>query len=75
MYLTNIEIVKVVGLVIYLYSMFIYLKELLAEAIDDRPKVFSEYFWYTILFIGGLVPVLNTIVSVIIIKNNKQDEQ
>ena len=71
MYLTNMEIVKSVAFGIYLYSMFIYQKELLAEAIDDRPKVFSEYFWYTILFIGGLVPVLNTIVGCYIIKSKK----
>ena len=75
MYLTNMEIVKLVGLVIYLYSMFIYLKELFADFKDNKPKVFSEYFWYVLLLVGGFVPVLNTIVGYYIIKSDKKDEQ
>lgn len=74
MYLTNMEIVKAIALGLYLYSMFIYLKELFADFKNNKPKVFSEYFWYVLLLVGGFVPVLNTIVSIIIIKNNSQDE-
>ena len=71
MYLTNMEIVKSVAFGIYLYSMFIYQKELLADFKYNKPKVFSEYFWYAVLFIGGLVPILNTIVGCYIIKSKK----
>ena len=75
MYLTNMEIVKATGLAIYLYSMFIYLKELFEDFKDNKPKVFSEYFWYAIMLVGTFAPVLNTIVGYYIIKSDKKDEQ
>ena len=75
MHLTNIEMVKIVMLVIYAMSSFVYLKELFADFKDNKPKVFSEWFWYVILLIGGFVPVLNTVVSYQIIKTEKKDER
>ena len=71
MYLTNIEILKSIAFGIYLYSLVIYLKELFIDFKDEKPKVFSEWFWYTILLIGGFVPVLNTVVGYYIIKTEK----
>ena len=75
MHLTNIEIVKIICAAIYGYSGIIYLKELFADFKDNKPKVFSEWFWYVMLLIGGFVPVLNTVVSYHIIKSDKKDEQ
>tara|TARA_R110000737_G_C14247256_1_gene425952 strand:+ start:207 stop:422 length:216 start_codon:yes stop_codon:yes gene_type:complete len=71
MHLTNKEILDIVALAIYLYSMFIYLKELFADFKKNKPKVFSEYFWYVILLVGGFIPVLNTIVGYYIIKSKR----
>jgi hypothetical protein len=71
MYLTNMEIVKSIGFGIYLYSMFIYLKELFEGIRYDRPKMLSEWFWYAIFFLGSCVPILNTIVAYQIIKPKK----
>jgi hypothetical protein len=73
--ITNIEMVKIVMLVIYAMSSFVYLKELFADFKDNKPKVFSEWFWYVILLIGGFGPVLNTVVSYQIIKTEKKDER
>ena len=73
--ITNIEMVKIVMLVIYAMSSFVYLKELFKDFKNDRPKVFSEWFWYVMLLIGGFVPVLNTVVSYQIIKTEKKDER
>jgi hypothetical protein len=73
--ITNIEMVKIVMLVIYAMSSFVYLKELFADFKDNKPKVFSEWFWYVILLIGAFGPVLNTVVSYQIIKTEKKDER
>ena len=75
MHLTNIEMVKIVMLVIYAMSLFVYLKELFKGFKYDRPKVFSEWLCYLILLIGAFVPVLNTVVSYQIIKTEKKDER
>ena len=75
MHLTNIEMVKIVMLVIYAMSLFVYLRELLEDLKNEKPKVFSEWFWYVMLLIGGFVPVLNTVVSYQIIKKHKEYEQ
>ena len=75
MHLTNIEMVKIVMLVIYAMSLFVYLRELLEDLKNEKPKVFSEWFWYVMLLIGGFVPVLNTVVSYQIIKTEKKDER
>ena len=75
MHLTNIEMVKIVMLVIYAMSLFVYLKELLEDLKDNRPKVFSEWFWYVAILIGAFVPALNTIVCYQIIKKHKEYEQ
>ena len=50
MNLTNIEVMKSIAFGIYLYSLVIYLKELFAEFKDEKPKVFSEWFWYIICY-------------------------
>jgi hypothetical protein len=73
--ITNIEMVKIVMIVIYAMSSFVYLKELFLDFKNDRPKVFSEWFYYVMLLIGGFVPVLNTVVSYQIIKTEKKDER
>ena len=75
MNLTNIEMVKIVMFVIYAMSSFVYLKELFEDFKDNKPKVFSEWFCYVMLLIGGFVPVLNTVVSYQIIKTEKKDER
>ena len=62
------EIAKSVLLAVYLYSMFIYLNELITDIMEDKPKRLSDRFQYLALFIGGLVPVLNTVVAYHIIK-------
>ena len=71
MHLTNIEVMKSIAFGIYLYSLVIYLKELFAEFKDEKPKVFSEWFWYVILLIGGFAPIFNTIICYQIYKSNK----
>ena len=73
--ITNIEMVKIVMLVIYAMSSFVYLRELLEDLKDNRPKVFSEWFWYVAILIGAFVPALNTIVCYQIIKKHKEYEQ
>tara|TARA_R110002050_G_scaffold53609_1_gene121844 strand:- start:188 stop:412 length:225 start_codon:yes stop_codon:yes gene_type:complete len=73
--ITNIEMVKIVMIVIYAMSSFVYLKELFLDFKYDRPKLFSEWFCYVMLLIGGFVPVLNTVVSYQIIKKQKKDER
>tara|TARA_R110002050_G_scaffold294193_1_gene451666 strand:+ start:199 stop:426 length:228 start_codon:yes stop_codon:yes gene_type:complete len=75
MNLTSIEIVKIIMLVIYAMSLFVYLRELLEDLKDNRPKVFSEWFWYVAILIGAFVPALNTIVCYQIIKKHKEYEQ
>ena len=75
MHLTNIEMVKIVMLVIYAMSSFVYLKELFEDFKDNKPKVFSEWIWYVVILIGGFVPALNTVVSYQIIKKHKEYEQ
>jgi len=62
------EIAKSVLLAVYLYSMFIYLRELITDIIEDKPKRLSECISYLALFMGGFVPILNTIVGCYIIK-------
>ena len=62
------EIAKSVLLAVYLYSMFIYLKELITDIMEDKPKRLSDRFQYLALFIGGFVPILNTVVTYHIIK-------
>ena len=71
MYLTNEGIIKSIAFGIYLYSLTIYLKELFRDFKDEKPKVFSEWFWYVMLLIGGFAPILNTIVCYQIYKSNK----
>ena len=75
MHLTNIDMVKIIICILYACSGIVYLKELFLDFKDERPKVFSECFWYVLLLIGGFVPVLNTIVSYQIIKREKKDER
>ena len=75
MHLTNIEMVNTIGYVIYAMSLVIYMMELFTDFKDNKPKVFSEWFWYSLLAVGGLVPVLNTVVSYQIIKTEKKDER
>ena len=75
MNLTNIEMVKIVMLVIYAMSLFVYLRELLEDLKNEKPKVFSEWFWYVMLLIGAFVPALNTIVCYQIIKKHKEYER
>ena len=68
------ETLKAIALAIYIYSSVVYLKELLEDFKTDKPKVFSEISWYSILFIGGLIPILNTCVtiSILILRNKKR---
>ena len=75
MHLTNMEMVNTIGYVIYAMSLVIYMTELFTDFKDNKPKVFSEWFWYSLLAVGGLVPVLNTVVSYQIIKTEKKDER
>ena len=75
MYLTNMEMVKIVGFVIYFYSMFLYLVEMLKEVKDDRPKFFSEWIGFFVVSIGAFTPILNTIVAVIILKMKSDDKK
>ena len=75
MHLTNMEMVNTIGYVIYAMSLVIYMMELFTDFKDNKPKVFSEWFWYSLLAVGGLVPVLNTVVSYQIIKTEKKDER
>ena len=72
MHLTNIEVLKVIGLVIYIYSMIIYLKQINDDLIDDRPKILQEWIAFILVSIGAFMPILNTIVAVLIIKLKRQ---
>ena len=72
MHLTNIEVLKVIGLVIYIYSMIIYLKQINDDLVEDRPKILQEWIAFTLVSVGALVPILNTIVAVLIIKFKRQ---
>jgi|TARA_R110000796_G_scaffold82088_2_gene180444 hypothetical protein len=56
-------------------SSYVYIKELIEDLKEERPKVFSEWFWYIVLVIGGFVPVLNTVVCYKIIKTHKEHGQ
>lgn len=62
------EIMQSIGFSIYIYSAVVYMSELLVDFRNDKPKVFSEIFWYSALFIGGLIPILNTCVTLSILK-------
>ena len=75
MNLTSIGLVEIIILVIYAMSLFVYLRELFEDLKDEKPKVFSEWFWYIAILIGAFVPVLNTIVCYQIIKKYKEYEQ
>ena len=72
MHLTNIEVLKVIGLVIYIYSMIIYLKQINDDLIDDRPKILQEWIAFILVSVGAFVPILNTVVAVLIIKFKRQ---
>mgnify|MGYP003643771814 FL=1 len=72
MHLTNIEVLKVIGLVIYIYSMIIYLKQINDDLVEDRPKILQEWIAFTLVSVGAFVPILNTIVAVLIIKFKRQ---
>ena len=56
---------------LYICSLVIYLIELLDEILSDKPKVLSEWLWCILLFAGAFVPVLNTVVVIKIIKEEK----
>ena len=75
MNIASIEILKIVMFVIYFMSSYVYIKELIEDLKEERPKVFSEWFWYIVLVIGGFVPVLNTVVCYKIIKTHKEHGQ
>lgn len=75
MHLTNMEMVKIVGFVIYFYSMFLYLVEMLKEIKDDKPKFFSEWIGFFAVSLGAFFPILNTIVAVIILKIKSNDKE
>ena len=68
MYLTNMEIVKVIALVIYLYSFVIYSKQLFEDLRQDGPKILSEWLGFILVLVGAFTPILNTYVTIQIMK-------
>tara|TARA_R110000751_G_scaffold69676_2_gene141389 strand:+ start:1051 stop:1284 length:234 start_codon:yes stop_codon:yes gene_type:complete len=71
MHLTNTEIFKVVGFVIYFFSMFIYLKQLYEDLKNETPYYFREWIGFILVMIGAFTPVLNTVVAYLIAKHFK----